>query len=248
MSEREILYGRNSVVEAVRGGRKVHRIWLTKPTAGAIGKSLTEVWGAVEVVPKSVIAEITGRGDNQGAAAEVDPFEYAHPKSLLDLNSGVILTADGITDPRNLGATIRSAVLLGAKAILIPNKNSASVTPVVVHASSGATEHIPIARVDSLTHMLGLLGERGFAIAGAVLPGKGTVNVADYKAPDKLCIIVGDEGGGIRNKVLRKCGALLSIPQKSDFNSFNVSVAASIILYELQTGSGRFIAKLAMSN
>jgi len=233
MTEKEIIYGRNPVVEVIRGSRHIYRLWLTKQTAKALGADIRKADIRPKIVSRGEIGSITGRRDHQSAAVETDAFEYTPIDLLRELRSGLILAADGITDPRNLGATIRSAVLLGAAGIIIPEKGSALITPVVCHTSAGATEHIAIAYVPNLAHELEILKARGFEIAGAVVPGPNTTLISDYDPPEKIVLVIGGEGAGISGRILSKCDIRLSIPQRAVFDSFNVSVAASIILYEL---------------
>lgn len=233
MSEREIIYGRNPVLEVALGGREVFKIWLTKETHKLIGNELRRAGYRPQIVSRGEIAEIAGRKDHQGAVAEAAHFKYASIEDLRKLEKGVIIAADGITDQRNLGAVVRSAVLLGAGGLIIPERGSAEVNSVVTHTSAGATEHIPIARVENLAHELGILTERGFAVAAAVIPGEDTIDIRDYSAPSKIVLVIGDEGSGISGRVMSKCDVRLSIPQAGKFDSYNVSVAASIILYEL---------------
>lgn len=234
MTENEIIYGRNPVLEVALGKREVFIIWLTKETNKAIGQELRRAGYRPRIVSKGEIGQITGRRDNQGAAAEVAPFEYAKIEALRKIPDGIIIACDGITDQRNLGAVMRSAVLLGARGVILPERGSAEVNSVVTHTSAGATEHIAIAKTENLAHELGILKQMDFGVAGAVMPDETTVDIREYSAPTKLCLVIGDEGEGISGKILSKCDVRLSIPQTPRFDSFNVSVAASIILYELR--------------
>lgn len=233
MDNTEIIYGRNPVIEVARGRRDVYEILLMDSTNKAIGHDLRKLGYSPKVVSRGKIGNMTKRSDHQGAAAIVSPFEYSEIDALREIKSGIIIAADGITDERNLGAVIRSAVLLGAGGVIIPVKGSASVSPVVTHTSAGATEHIAISKVKSLPHELSILKERGFQIAAAVMPDEGTVDIRKFQTPDKTVLVIGDEGYGISGKVMSKCEVKLSIPQRSSFDSYNVSVATSIILYEL---------------
>jgi len=241
MDETEIIYGRNPVVEVANGTRKTKKIWLTDKTAKSIGYLLRTNSKIIEIVSKERIARITGRGDHQGAAAEVELFHYSPFKAITELIAGVVLAADRITDPRNLGAIIRSAAILGAKGIIIPKKNSALITPVVCHTSAGATERIAICCANSLAHSLNILKGKGFTIVGAEVPGPKTISITDFNGKrDKLVLVLGAEGFGLRGKIRALCDHQISIPQKTDFDSLNVSVAASILLWELlkkETGS-----------
>ncbi len=233
MNETEIIYGRNPVVEVAGGRREVYEIWLMKSADKAIGHELRKLGYSPKIVPRGEIGNLTRRSDHQGASAIVSPFEYCEIEALRELKSGVVIAVDGITDPRNLGAVIRSAVLLGAKGIIIPKKGAVGVNPVVTHTSAGATEYIAISQVKNLAHEMGILADRGFTVSAAVMPGEDTIDIRDFTAREKIVLVLGDEGYGISGKVMSKCDIKLSIPQRSNFDSYNVSVAASIILYEL---------------
>jgi 23S rRNA (guanosine2251-2'-O)-methyltransferase len=169
--------------------------------------------------------------------AETEPFPYSKFDSIIEIEKGIIVVADGITDPRNLGAMIRSAVLLGANGIIIPGKYSSGITPVVCHTSAGATEKIAISKVESLSHSLRILQSKGFIILGAEEPSPETVSIVEFCPGKKTALVLGSEGKGLSKKVREICDMLVSIPQKSNFDSFNVSVAAAILLWELSKKS-----------
>ncbi len=231
MAETELIYGRNPVVEVAKF-RRVHRLWLTESTYQKLKGRLKVERSRLYIVSKGEISAIAGRPDHQGAVAEVERFSTTPLDSLLTLRSGIVLALDGITDPRNLGAIIRSAVLLGAAGITIPEKGSSDITPVVCHASAGGTEHIAIAKVESILHTINLFKSRGFTTACAELPGPDTVSISEFEPPEKIILTMGSEEG-LRARVRAGSDVVLSIPQRTDFDSFNVSVAASILLWEL---------------
>jgi len=232
--ETEILYGRNPVVEALKNGREANNIWTIKSTFNALRKELAPFRRSLKIVDKNTLAKITGRGDHQGIALKTETFRYTSFDAIYEIAEGIVLVADGITDPRNLGAIIRTAVLMGVKGIIIPEKHSSSITPVVCHTSAGATEHIAISKVKSLAHSLNILKDRGFHISGAVLPSEDAIDIRDSEYHTKRALVMGSEGRGIRNKIESLCHDRVYIPQKTDFDSFNVSIATSILLWEFR--------------
>jgi len=237
VNETEIIYGKNPVIEAIKS-RRIHRIWIIESTYKRLREQLHVDRALISVVSKAEVSKIAERPDHQGIIAKVDKFVFSPIDALLSARSGVVLALDGITDPRNLGAIVRSAVILGAVGIVIPSKNSSDITPVVCHASAGGTEHIAIAKVDSILHTINLFKERGFAIACADLPSDGVISIDEFDPPNKLALVMGSEEG-LRKRVRAASDFVLTIPQSSDFDSFNVSVAAGIILWELSSKKKR---------
>ncbi|MCK5833937.1 23S rRNA (guanosine(2251)-2'-O)-methyltransferase RlmB [bacterium] len=242
MNETELIYGKNAVIE-VANFRRIHRVWATKATYKKIRNYLSIDRTSLSIVSKAEINDISGRTDHQGIVASADKYSFVGIDSLFYLSSGIILALDGITDPRNLGAIIRSSVLFGVDGIIIPRKNSSDITPVVCKASAGGTEHIAIARVESLMHTLNLFRERSFQIICADMPSEDSASIASFLPSNKLLVVMGSEDG-LRKKVRTYSDIVVSIPQSSDFDSFNVSVAASIILWELTQKKASF--KLAL--
>src|SRR6188472_3080348 len=146
---RERIYGRNPVREAGRGRRRVHRVWTSDDTAA------------------DELTVLAGSSDHQGIVAEVDPYPYADPAALLAPDDAFVVALDQVQDPRNLGAVCRSAEAAGAAGVVIPERRSAAVTPVVCKTSAGAVEHIEVAHVRNLADWLAEAKEAGFWIWGA---------------------------------------------------------------------------------
>jgi len=233
----ELIYGRRPVLETLRGFRYIIEVlgtdsgikWLrTETKKRAIGFDVP-----VRNLNKQKLHNLLKHADHQGIAARVSVFEYTKLSIILDRMPAIILLADSITDPHNLGAMIRNAHLCGVGAVIIPRENSADITPVVVHTSAGATEHTPIVSVGSLAHALQMLKERGYNTTAAVKPADSSVSLAEFKPQKHTAVIMGSEGKGISSKILRRCGILLSIPQTGVIDSFNVSVATGIILNKI---------------
>jgi 23S rRNA (guanosine2251-2'-O)-methyltransferase len=218
-----VIYGRNPVREALRGKRKVHRIWATHPEDWAPQK--------VTVASAEEIEERAESDAHQGVCALVDPYPYADPADLLEIESPLFVALDEITDPQNLGAICRTAEAAGATAVIIPERRSAEVTPAVCKASAGAVEHVAIARVKNLADFLQQAKNAGCWVYGAAA-GAGT----RYDQPDYtggLVAVLGAEGKGLRPRVASMCDDLISLPLLGRIESLNVSATAAVVLYEM---------------
>jgi 23S rRNA (guanosine2251-2'-O)-methyltransferase len=190
---------------------------------------------AVEIRPRQLVAELAKGGVHQGLVAIAGRFRYATLDELLEAARRVgepplLVLLDGITDPHNLGAIARSAEVLGGHGLVIPARNSASVTPGAVKASAGATERLPIAEVGNLLKAIDALREAGLRVLGAGA-GEGTP-LAKLDLTGATALVVGAEGRGMREAVGRRCDGLFHIPQRGVVSSLNASVAAGIALYE----------------
>jgi 23S rRNA (guanosine2251-2'-O)-methyltransferase len=208
----QIIYGRRPVEEAERGKRAVHRVWRTPDT------------GADE------LERLCGSPDHQGVVAEVDPYPYADPASVLQGADRLVLALDQVQDPRNLGAVCRSAEVAGASAVVIPERRAAEVTAVACKASAGAVEHLDIARVRNLADWLGEAREAGFWIWGADADSRQVHSDVDLTGP--LVLVLGGEGRGLRPRVASACDGLMAIPQTGRIDSLNVAAAAAVLLFE----------------
>lgn len=237
MGEREIIYGRNPVREALRGRRRVHRVW-TLPGRGRDAAAAREVaeWAreaGVSAPPVAVLSPeellaAAGSPDHQGLAAEVDPYRYADPAGVLE-RFDLIVALDRIQDPHNLGAVIRTAEVAGA-AVLIPRHRTAVVTAAVVKASAGATEHAAVAQVRNLTDFLTEVKAAGFWVYGADADAAAAHHSQDYRG--KTVFVLGSEGEGLGRRVAGACDVLVSIPQAGRVGSLNVSVSAGVLVFE----------------
>jgi 23S rRNA (guanosine2251-2'-O)-methyltransferase len=211
-AEPEIIYGRRPVAEAQRGRRRVRRVW----TAGDTDQAELEA--------------LAGSPDHQGVVAEVDPYPYVDPSSLLGPEQALIVALDQVQDPHNLGAVCRSAEAAGATGVVIPERRSASVTAAVCKSSAGAVEHLPIARVRNLADWLAEAKRAGAWIFGAD-PDAETVH-SDADLTGKAVLVLGSEGRGLRDRVAASCDLLVSIPARGKVASLNVSAAAAVLLFE----------------
>ena len=234
--------GRNSVVEALRaqvpvtavhvaeGAERDGRLREIFRVAADRGISLLEV-------PRFELDRITENAVHQGVAARVPAYEYAHPDDLLDLAAqadepALIVALDSVTDPRNLGAVVRSAAGFGAHGVLVPERRSAGMTPSAWKTSAGAAARLPVAQATNLVRQLKAYQEAGCMVVG--LAADGDVSLPDFELADgPLVLVVGSEGGGLSRLVAETCDQLLSIPMASGLESLNAGVAASVSLYAI---------------
>ena len=218
----ELVYGRRAVREALHGRREVVELLATERAA-------RDGWGRKpKVVPERTLTELAGTRDHQGVVARVEPFRYADAYELA-AGEPLLVALDQVTDPRNLGAVIRSAEGAGATGVILPAHNSARVTPAVARSSAGAVEHLPVAVVPNLARYLNeVKGSRLWVYAADA----GGQPMADTDLSGGLSLVFGAEGKGIRPLVRRACDASVSIPLSGRIESLNVSVAAAVLLYE----------------
>jgi 23S rRNA (guanosine2251-2'-O)-methyltransferase len=214
----ERIYGRRPVAEAERGRRRVHRVWRAPDT------------------PAEELERLCGSPDHQGVVAEVDPYPYADPNSLLDADDALVVALDQIQDPHNLGAVIRAAEVAGASGVIIPERRAASITAAVSKASAGAVEHLPVARVRNLADWLGSAKERNAWVYGADAMAERPYTDVDWSG--RAILVLGSEGSGLRPRVARSCDELISIPAAGRVDSLNASVAAAVILFEARRQRG----------
>jgi 23S rRNA (guanosine2251-2'-O)-methyltransferase len=223
----ELVYGRRAVREALRGRREVLELLATERAAGA------EPWLA-EARPRlqaeRELSELAGTRDHQGVVARVEPFRYADAYELAKADRPLLAVLDRVTDPHNLGAVCRSAEGAGATGVVVPAHGSAVVTPAVARASAGAIEHLPIAVVTNLARYLDEVKGSELWVYGAA--GDADTTMWDADLSGGAALVFGAEGKGLRPLVRRSCDVLVSIPLAGNVESLNVSVAASLMLYE----------------
>jgi len=236
----EIIYGIHPVHEALRANRRrIHEIYLA---AGKKSGRLMEIQSlavsrgiAVKAAEGKKIQALAASGEPQAVAARVSPYPAADLDQVLGPPPApgaapLLLVLDGIQDPRNLGAVIRTALCAGVDGIVIPRDRCASPTPAVSSASAGALEHIRLVRVTNLVRALEKLKRAGLWVAGLERRAPDGIYGRDLTLP--LALVVGGEQKGIRLLVRKKCDWTMSIPQNGPLDSLNVSVAAAVVLYE----------------
>lgn len=190
---------------------------------------MRRVWRAPQTSGEE-LERLCGSPDHQGVVAEVDPYPYADPNALLRRDGALVVALDQVQDPRNLGAVCRSAEFAGAAGVVVPERRSAEVTAVTCKASSGAVEHLEIARVRNLADWLAEAKDAGFWIWGADAEAKDAPWDADLSGPTVL--VLGGEGKGIRPRVASACDGLVALPREGKIESLNVSAAATALLFE----------------
>jgi 23S rRNA (guanosine2251-2'-O)-methyltransferase len=223
----DLVYGRRSVREALRGRREVTELLATER---AIASEAWLVEAGAKVRPERDLTELAETRDHQGAVARVEPYRYADAYELAGGESPLLAVLDKVTDPRNLGAVCRGAEGAGATGVVVPAHGAAVVTPAVARASAGAIEHLPIAVVTNLARYLEEVKGPKLWVYGA--SGEAETTMWDTDLTGGVALVLGAEGKGIRPLVRRSCDALVSIPLAGRVESLNVSVAAAVLLYE----------------
>jgi 23S rRNA (guanosine2251-2'-O)-methyltransferase len=231
----ELVYGRRPVREALRGPREVLELWATERALRA-QSWLREAGVRVQRKPERELNAEAGTVDHQGVLARVEPYRYADAYELAQGQDPLIACLDSVTDPRNLGAVIRSAEGAGASGVVVPEHRSARVTAAVCRASAGAVEHLPVAVVTNLARYLGeVKGQRLWVWAA---DGEAEKTLWDADLAGGIALVFGAEGKGLRPLVRRACDDAVAIPLAGRVESLNVSVAAALLLYEARRQRG----------
>ncbi len=232
--------GRNAVVEALRADVPVSTVYV----AGRIDSD-DRVREALKVAgergipiletPRTELDRLTDGAVHQGLAVQVPPYDYAHPGDLIDPEQpGVplVVALDGITDPRNLGAIIRSVAAFGGHGVLVPARRSVGMTAAAWKSSAGAAARVPVAKASNLTTALKDFQGAGFFVIG--LDMHGDVELPDLElAREPLVLVVGSEGKGLSRLVRETCDQIVSVPMSSGVESLNAGIATGVALYEI---------------
>jgi 23S rRNA (guanosine2251-2'-O)-methyltransferase len=239
--ETEIVLGRNPVVECLRAGVPATALYvalgaetderMTEAVARAADSGI-----AILEVPRVELDRMSTNGLHQGIALQVPPYEYAHPDDLLrsaknDVAPALLVALDNISDPRNLGAIVRSVGAFGGHGVVIPQRRSASVTAVAWRTSAGAAARVPVARATNLNRTLKSFGDAGLQVVGLDADGDTVLDQIDGAGP--MVVVVGSEGKGLSRLVRENCDAIVSIPMAAQTESLNASVAAGVVLAEI---------------
>ncbi|MBV8182444.1 MAG: 23S rRNA (guanosine(2251)-2'-O)-methyltransferase RlmB [Mycobacterium sp.] len=236
----ETVLGRNPVLECLRAGVPATALYVA--LGAQADERLTESVTlaadsgiAILEVPRTDLDRMTTNGLHQGIALQVPPYEYLHPDELLetalDTPPALLVALDNISDPRNLGAIVRSVAAFAGHGVLIPQRRSASVTAVAWRTSAGAAARVPIARATNLNRTLKDWANRGFQLVGLDADGETVLDDLDAEGP--LVVVVGSEGKGLSRLVRQNCDAVVSIPMAGPAESLNASVAAGVVLAEI---------------
>ena len=232
------IWGKHSVFAALNSDRPINRIWCTSEIFSSekfflLLKELKSKGVLIEEVSWSRLSQLTYGAVHQGVALQLASSLTISIDKLIDISKSkssnpIIVALDGVTDPHNLGAVIRSAEAFDCKGIIIPQRRSAGLTGTVAKVAAGALEHIPVSRVVNLNRTIDELKKRGFIIIG--LSGNGKVSISEFNEKAPFVVIVGAENKGISLLTQKKCDYLLKIPLKGKTSSLNASVAAAISL------------------
>ena len=233
-----LLIGRNPVTEALKSGRGIDRLLMVKGAEGSAIKiegMAREKRIEIQYVRRSALDRITDGAAHQGVAAYVSDYQYAEVEDILAKagekgEAPFLVLLDGIEDPHNLGAIIRTADAAGAHGIVIPKRRAVAVTPTVEKAAAGAAEYASIARVTNIGRTIEDLKEKGIWTAAADMSGA-SVWESDLSGP--IAIVIGNEGHGISRLVREKCDFTVSLPMLGNINSLNASNAAALLMYEV---------------
>jgi len=250
----DLLYGRHAVAAALEGQRPLNRVWVNNrlrydPRFLSLIDEAKAGGAVIDEVDTRRLNQITAGANHQGIVAQVAPYDYKDLDDLIEAAMAktkrpVIVAADGITDPHNLGAIIRTAEALGAQGMVIPQRRAVGVTATVAKVAAGALEHLPVARVVNLKRALETLKEKGFWIYGLSSEASQPVHRTTFDRP--TVIVVGAEGDGLSLSVQQSCDVLISIPLKGAVPSLNASVATGMALYEIYRH--RWAAQIQMSS
>ena len=225
---RDLVYGRNAVREALRGRRAVLEVWVGERAAATL--DWLDEGPRPRVHRERELTEAAGSADHQGVVAWCEPYPYADAWDLASGDTPLLCCLDQVTDPRNLGAVVRSAAGAGATGVVLPAHGAAVVTPAVCRASAGAVERLPVAVVPNLARYLGeVKGDRLWAYAASA---DGDARLWDLDLTDGIALVFGAEGKGVRPLVRRSCDGTVAIPLEPGLESLNVSVAAAVALFE----------------
>lgn len=234
-----VLFGINAVSEALKArGRAFEWVGVAKERHDLRMQKLIQecrhTGVAVRLLPRLELDRMAGSASHQGVVAVTSSKQYSDLDDVIDRKRGdysLVIVLDGIEDPHNLGAVLRTADASGADGVVVPERRAAGVTATVAKASAGASEHLPVAKVTNIARTLEELKSKGLWIVGLDERGKQNYDEVDYNMD--CAIVLGAEGRGLHDLVSRKCDFLVSIPMLGKVPSLNLSVAAGVVLYEV---------------
>ncbi|MGI2902339.1 23S rRNA (guanosine(2251)-2'-O)-methyltransferase RlmB [Tolypothrix sp. VBCCA 56010] len=246
----DLIYGRHPVLTALENQRGLNRIWITSklrydPRFHNLILQAKDNGTVIDEVEPKRLDQITYHANHQGIAAQIAPHAYIELDELISkafstTDAPVIVVADGITDPHNLGAIIRTAEAIGAQGLVIPQRRASGITSTVMKVAAGALETFPVARVVNLSRAMDALKAANFWIYGTAVSGSVPLHTVEFvnpkdenKKPIPIVLVVGSEGEGLSMLTQRSCDVLVSIPLQGNTPSLNASVAAGMALYEI---------------
>ncbi|HJV47584.1 MAG TPA: 23S rRNA (guanosine(2251)-2'-O)-methyltransferase RlmB [Bacillota bacterium] len=239
MSE-EFLIGKNPVLEALRSGRSMNKIWIAEGSLkGPMNQVMTlakEAKLQVQLVPRKKLDQLAEGGAHQGVIAFVAAYEYAEVEDILAKanekgEQPFLLILDEIEDPHNLGSILRTADAVGAHGVIIPKRRAVGLTSTVAKSSAGALEYVPVARVTNIVRTMEELKEKGVWMVGTDATGSQDFRQGKYDMP--IGLVIGSEGKGMSRLAKEACDFVVKLPMKGNVTSLNASVAAALLMFEI---------------
>ncbi|MDD4564950.1 MAG: 23S rRNA (guanosine(2251)-2'-O)-methyltransferase RlmB [Eubacteriales bacterium] len=235
---RSIIIGRNPVLEALKSSREIEKLIIGKDTEGSIRKIIgiaKEKGVPWQYADKSALDRISGGKAHQGVIAYVSAYTYCHVEDIIERaqirnEDPFIIILDGIEDPHNLGAILRTAEGAGAHGVIIPKRRAVGITDVVAKAASGAVEYVPVAKVSNIAQTVDKLKETGIWVGACDMDG---IEYDHANMKGSIALVIGAEGYGISRLVKEKCDFSVSIPMSGNISSLNASNSAAILMYEV---------------
>lgn len=235
----DIIAGRNPVLEALNAGRPINKVLVDRNARNNIVEEIIKKARTaripVDFIDKHALDRLTPDTAHQGIVAYASSKDYISLDSLMAVSqekneSPLFLILDGIEDPQNLGAILRTAEAAGVHGVVVRSHRAVGLTPSVAKASAGAIEYVPVARVTNISQAIEFLKKQDIWVVGIDMTGKTSYVRIDFKLP--TAIVIGSEGKGLSNLVRRRCDVVASIPMKGKISSLNASVAAAVVIYE----------------
>ncbi|QYR22159.1 23S rRNA (guanosine(2251)-2'-O)-methyltransferase RlmB [Paenibacillus sp. sptzw28] len=237
----EIIAGKHPVMEALRSGREINKIWIAEQSQKNAAPIIAEAKKAgiiVQFADKRKLDQMAEGVPHQGVVAQAAAYRYFELDELIEKareggQTPFLLLLDEIEDPHNLGSILRTAECTGVHGVVIPKRRSASLTATVSKTSAGAVEYVPVARVTNLAQTIDKLKDEGIWIAGADVGARQDVYESGTNFDLPLAVVIGNESKGIGRLIREKCDFLVKLPMIGQLNSLNASVAAGVLMYEV---------------
>ncbi len=242
MEDKQLIYGLRPVMEAIKAGKEIDKIYVQKGLQGTLFSQLRTLIAQSEqrinaqFVPVEKLDRLTGRKNHQGVVAQLPAIEYSDLEEIIERVAAqgeepFFLLLDGVTDVRNLGAIARSAECAGVHALILPRQSTAPINQDAIRTSAGALLRLPVCRCENAKTLLNTV--KSYGITTYAASEKASESYTEMNGKEGVMIIMGSEEKGISPSLLRACDSLVSIPIKGEIESLNVSVAAGIMLYEV---------------
>ncbi|MCR8645816.1 23S rRNA (guanosine(2251)-2'-O)-methyltransferase RlmB [Paenibacillus sp. N1-5-1-14] len=238
--EEDYIAGKHSIIEALRAGRPINKIWIAENAQKALTQPIiaeAKNHGIiVQFIDKRKLDQMVPDVQHQGVVAQAAAYEYVTIEHILDVakqkgEDPFILILDEIEDPHNLGSILRTADCTGVHGVIIPKRRAVGLTATVSKISAGAVEYVPVARVTNIAQTIERLKELGVWVAGTDVAAPENVYRNNFKMP--LALVIGNEGKGVGRLIKEKCDFLVKLPMHGQINSLNASVAAGVLMYEV---------------